>query len=316
VPRFSIIIPCYNSARWIQRTLDSVFCQPGDDFEVIVVDDGSTDDTSAILKGYRRRIEVMFQPNQGAGAARNLAVRKARGDYLATLDADDVWFPWTLRLYREAIARFNRPSIIAGTALRFKESAELTHLAAPVPADIKQYPNFYEAARDGFWFLLQGALAVRRDVFETCGGYAIGRINGEDTHLFMKFGLRSGFVALKSPALFGYRSHENNWAMDARRNFHGCLQFLREEKNGTYPGGTAYRWVRRGLLTKHTRPTSIACVKKGEYKSGLRLYGATLYWNMRLARLRYLLFFPLLFVWEMLNAHRRQQGHMRATRLE
>jgi len=78
-PQFSVIIPCYNSARWIRRCLDSVFIQADNDYEVIAVDDGSTDDTRAVLDAYGHNIKVLSQANQGAGVARNLAIGHATG---------------------------------------------------------------------------------------------------------------------------------------------------------------------------------------------------------------------------------------------
>jgi len=293
---FSVIIPCYNSARWIRRCLDSVFAQGGNDFEVITVDDGSTDDTLAMLNAYGHGIKVLSQSNQGAGVARNLAIGHATGDYIAFLDSDDVWFPWTLATYRQLVAEFNQPGIIAGKPRHFKEDVELADYTAPDPVAYRHYANFYTAATDGFWFLLPGALIIRNDVLKTCGGFADGKINGEDTHLFMKFGMASGFVAVKSPLLFGYCSHGSNWAMDVQRNFRGCFQLVGQEKAGAYPGGHSYQWLRRGLLTRHTRAASISCIKNDEFKMGLRLYLATFYWNLRMARFRYLFFIPLLLV--------------------
>jgi glycosyltransferase involved in cell wall biosynthesis len=316
MPRFSIVIPCYNSGRWIRRALDSAFCQPGNDFEVIVVDDGSTDDTLCLLKRYGRGLRVLTQDNQGAGVARNHGISKSTGEYIAFLDADDVWFPWTLSTYRQLISRFERPSVIAGTARRFVEDSDLAHLAVPAEIAGQRFSNFYDAARAGFWFLLPSGLTVRRDIFEACGGYAEGKLNAEDTHLFMKFGVSPGFVAVHLPIVFGYRCHGSNWATDAERNFKGCLRLVMGEKEDLYPGGRTYQWLRRGLLTKHTRPATLACLRRHEFRKGLRLFGATLFWNIRLARLRYLLFFPFLFAWEILNPFRGEQKHMPTVQLD
>lgn len=296
MPRFSIIIPCYNSGRWIRQALDSVFDQPGDDFEVIAVDDGSTDDTLAALNAYGRGVRVFSQKHQGAGVARNLAISKATGDYVATLDADDVWFPWTLGLCRESIARFDQPSIIAGTALRFERSAELARVTVPEPTDVQQYPNFYEAARDGFWFLLQGALVLRQDVFQTCGGYADRKINSEDTHFFMKFGALSGFTVIRSPPMFGYRMHGGNAILDASLNQAGCLFLIGQEKSGAYPGGVAMKDIRRTILAIQARAASVACLKAGDVSKGLKIYTATFWWNLALGRLKYLIGFPIYLI--------------------
>jgi glycosyltransferase involved in cell wall biosynthesis len=92
----SVIIPAFNAAEYIGQTLDSVFAQTYPKIEVIVVDDGSSDATSAVTKEFAARdarIQLVQQSNAGTGAARNTAIRKARGEYIAPLDADDFWFP-------------------------------------------------------------------------------------------------------------------------------------------------------------------------------------------------------------------------------
>jgi len=92
----SVVIPAFNAAENIGQTLDSVLAQTYSKIEVIVVDDGSSDATSAVVKEFAARdarIQLLEQRNAGAGAARNTAIRKARGKYIAPLDADDFWFP-------------------------------------------------------------------------------------------------------------------------------------------------------------------------------------------------------------------------------
>jgi glycosyltransferase involved in cell wall biosynthesis len=92
MPRVSVIIPAFNSGRFIGQTLASVFAQTYSDYEVIVADDGSTDDTQEIVGRYRKGITYVRQANRGTAAARNLAFSKAGGEFIAYLDADDVWY--------------------------------------------------------------------------------------------------------------------------------------------------------------------------------------------------------------------------------
>ena len=93
-PRFSIVVPTYNRAKTLQRTLDSCFAQTYADFEVIVVDDGSSDGTlEALGTNTDPRLVVVPQQNAGPAAARNHGMRRARGSYIAFLDSDDLWYP-------------------------------------------------------------------------------------------------------------------------------------------------------------------------------------------------------------------------------
>src|ERR1700751_565412 len=96
-PSFSIIIPTFNRAGLLQQALESVAQQTFRDFETLVVDDGSTDVTPQVAASFGARL--LRQENRGPGAARNLGIQHARGNYIAFLDSDDQWLPWTLETY-------------------------------------------------------------------------------------------------------------------------------------------------------------------------------------------------------------------------
>ena len=95
-PSISIVIPTYNRAGTIERALDSVFAQTFQDFEVIVVDDGSRDATRERVALYGDRVRYIYQENQGCSAARNRGIAEARGAFVAFLDSDDEWLPLKL----------------------------------------------------------------------------------------------------------------------------------------------------------------------------------------------------------------------------
>src|ERR1051325_3423580 len=125
MPLFSVIIPTFNRASLLLSTLNSVFAQRFSDFEVIVVADGSTDQTMDYLQSLGKRVFVFQQPNKGAGAARNLGAAHAKAEYLAFLDSDDLWFPWTLEVYRQVIEEHCAPSFIAGKPYIFSSEEQL-----------------------------------------------------------------------------------------------------------------------------------------------------------------------------------------------
>src|SRR5512135_2363973 len=94
-PMVSAVIPACNAAAFIRQTLDSVLGQTLDSLEAIVIDDGSADETGAIVEGFAQRdprVRLIHQENAGVGAARNTGIRHARGRYVAPIDADDIWF--------------------------------------------------------------------------------------------------------------------------------------------------------------------------------------------------------------------------------
>ncbi len=105
-PLVSVIIPAYNAQSYITDTLQSVISQTYQDIEILVVDDGSTDRTSEIVQSFARkdhRIIFLQQDNAGVAAARNLAIEKSRGEYIAPIDADDIWFPQKIAKQVECI---------------------------------------------------------------------------------------------------------------------------------------------------------------------------------------------------------------------
>jgi len=103
MPRVSVIIPTYNLANYISETIDSVLAQDYKDYEIIVVDDGSTDNIKETLMKYDGKIKYIYQKNQGCAVARNKGIIEAKGEYIALLDADDIWLPDKLRLQVDLI---------------------------------------------------------------------------------------------------------------------------------------------------------------------------------------------------------------------
>ena len=102
-PLFSVVIPTYNCADKVTRAVESVMAQTFKDYEIWVIDDGSTDDTRAALGPFSNQLNYVYQANSGVAAARNRGIRHARGDYVAFLDADDQWYPQKLERVAQAV---------------------------------------------------------------------------------------------------------------------------------------------------------------------------------------------------------------------
>jgi glycosyltransferase involved in cell wall biosynthesis len=93
MPRVSVVLPTYNCSAFLGKAIDSVLAQSYKDYEIIVVDDGSTDHTSSLMAHYEKHTRYFYQNNKGVSAARNLALMHATGEFIAYLDADDIWYP-------------------------------------------------------------------------------------------------------------------------------------------------------------------------------------------------------------------------------
>ena len=111
MPQVSVLIIAYNKAGTLAAAIESVLRQTYSDFEILVIDDGSTDDTAERVKPYQDRIRFIRKPNGGTGSARNLGIAEARGRYVAFLDGDDLWLPKKLEIQMAAFER--EPQILA-----------------------------------------------------------------------------------------------------------------------------------------------------------------------------------------------------------
>jgi glycosyltransferase involved in cell wall biosynthesis len=129
VHRVSVIIPTFNRAFSLKRCIDSVLNQSYEDFEVIVIDDGSTDNSCDVMQLYLADSRVKYlkhDARKGAQAARNIGIRSAAGDYIAFLDSDDEWVPEKLRIQMDAISEAKQPCVVLGGALVVREGVRGT----------------------------------------------------------------------------------------------------------------------------------------------------------------------------------------------
>ena len=293
-PLFSVVIPTYNRAELLAETLASVFQQRLASFEVLVVDDGSTDHTPQGLATYGQRLRILTQANRGPGAARNLACQQAVGRYVAFLDSDDLWFPWTLEAYAHAIREHGEPAFLAGQPAYFQSSSQLATVAGQ-PSSSHCFPDYLASGDEWLWYGAS-SLVVRTDVLKAVGGFTDRWINGEDADLTMRLGVAAGFVHVSSPAMFGYRQHRGSAVSDERRTLEGARHMVRMEQRGQYPGGAERAGQRWRIVTRHLRPVALRCLQMGWWTEAWELYLATFSWHCRLGRWRFLAAFPFLFL--------------------
>ena len=148
MPRFSVVIAVYNKEKYIGATLQSVLNQTFTDFEVVIINDGSTDQSEAEIQQFNDpRIRFYSEENRGAGGARNFVIEKAEGDYIALLDADDEWDPTYLAEFDGMIRLFPNEHMFA-TAYYYKKSNRDIHPSYSLPKDFDspQVVNFFEAS--------------------------------------------------------------------------------------------------------------------------------------------------------------------------
>jgi glycosyltransferase involved in cell wall biosynthesis len=291
---FSVVIPVFNRADLIGATLDSIFNQAFDECEVIVVDDGSTDETVNVLQKYGDRISIFQQKNRGPGAARNLGISHAQGDYVVFLDSDDLWFPWTLATYKQAICDNQFPAFLTGSGISFQDYGEVQAVSLE-PLKTTFFSDYYASSHQPFCMIgTCSAVAVQTRVLREVGGFTEQKINAEDSDLWLKLGTASGFLFIQSPSIFAYRQHLNSAVSDHTRNYQGNCHLIQQERDAQYPGAADRQRERLSILTRHTRPISLECLRRKEIARGWKVYQDTFRWNLQLFRIRYLVAFWLI----------------------
>ena len=292
MPFFSVIVPTFNRVELLKLTIDSILAQRYANFELIVVDDGSRDKTFEWLRALGAKATVLRQSNQGPGSARNRGAQIAAGKYLAFLDSDDVWFPWTLEVYREAIDKCRSTAFLAGKPYVFSDDSDLEFVKREV-LKLERFEDYLSSGDQWRWWGVS-SFVIRREMFIGVGGFLEDRVNSEDADLALRLGLAPGFVQINSPATFAYRAHAANVKDNLGRTLGGIRCVLSAEKGDQYPGGRARARQRREILTRHVRPVALECLREGNQREAWRLYVSTFAWNVSLGRFRYLVAFPVI----------------------
>lgn len=194
-PTVSVVIPTYNTAAFVGRALDSVLAQSWADHEVLVVDDGSTDGTAAVLAAYGERVRVLAQANAGPAAARNLGLRQARGRYVAFLDADDWWLP--AKLVRQVELLDARPEIgFCSTATRVVAQDGTPAGDWPCGVDGEQALLETLFVRSAAVSGSTSGVLARRDLLLAAGGFDESLRGFEDPDLWIRLAARAGYTCI------------------------------------------------------------------------------------------------------------------------
>lgn len=207
----SVIIPVYNAAPWLAETIESVLGQTSPPQQVIVVDDGSTDQSAAVARRYAKYIQLAQQPNAGCAHARNRGVALAHGALLAFLDADDGWLPEKLALQRAALAEAPTVDAVFG------------QIEQRCNADIVEQPLMFAAnVQDGCTL---NSLLIRRQAFQRIGLFdpTLHLINGIE---WLWRARRMGLQTQLLPQVVAWRRiHGENMSIRERARVHA--EYLR-----------------------------------------------------------------------------------------
>lgn len=206
LPLISVLVPAYNAAATIGEALESVLTQVPPPFEVVVSDDGSSDDLERALQPFRKRVTLVSGPNGGLAVARNRAAEEARGDLLALLDADDIWLPGRVAALRAAAAARPDLSILTTDAVESREGARTPSTYYGLRSFATEQQEL-AILRDNFIF---GAGAVRAQAFRSVGGYRAGARYAEDWDLWVRLLLGGHQAGLVDLPLYEYRRRSDS----------------------------------------------------------------------------------------------------------
>jgi glycosyltransferase involved in cell wall biosynthesis len=277
-PRFSVLITFHNQKHFVKDAMDSALAQKHASFEIVVVDDASSDGTPEALKEYGDRARIScLEKNVGACAARNHAASLATGEYLVFLDGDDAFLPWALETYDRVVTAKNPAFILAG--MRWFENALPPPGEMPREMEVVEYTDYLR--RDRAFGHSASAFIIWRKAFEAVNGWLVRFFPLEDVELALRLGTSGKTVQILSPATILHRAHASNTINNVLSFIGPTEKLIEREKQGAYPGGDARKFERRALIGGF----ALHWIKRSA-KAGLRGKAARLFlrsWPMLMA---------------------------------
>lgn len=228
----SVVIPLYNKEKQIINTLQSIFRQTYQDFEIVVINDGSTDNSVAeVERIHDPRIRLINQQNTGVSVARNRGIQESKGEYIALLDGDDEWMPDYLKTQIELAQKYPECDVYAVNYC-FRDMTGQT-----IPTKINQLPfigadgilaNYFEVASCSHPPICSISIMVRKGVFESVGGFPIGIKSGEDLLTWARLACKYKIAYSTKPlAVFVESASDTNVSKAIQRS--GGEQYVLDE---------------------------------------------------------------------------------------
>lgn len=284
MPTVSVIIPTYNAARFLPSAVESVLAQSFQDIEVLVIDDGSTDDTAEVMKCYGAPVRYLRQPNSGVAVARNRGIEESRGHYVAFLDADDTWLLHKLERQLAALAQHpdHRVCYSAFTVV----TDELT------PLFVNRSRRQGTALED---LLLRGnvvgsicTVLCERALFDIAGGFDPALSQCADWEMWVRLAALTEFIYVDEP-LVTYRQHGSNMSRQVHLLEHDSVYLL--ERGFALPGlAPSLRAQRRAALARNYMVLAGSYFGVRQYQAFARCAWRAL--TMDFHQARYLLAYP------------------------
>jgi glycosyltransferase involved in cell wall biosynthesis len=219
----SVVIPLYNKSQWIEQTLMSVSNQTYSNWECIVVDDGSNDGSLEIVKKFTEenlgRWRVFSQVNSGQAVARNFGISMAEGEYIALLDADDIWMPSKLHKQTDYLVKNKDVDILFCSYVIFEESLKKPLRVVRFRDSRKMIMRWLQML--GFGGLIESVGLIKKDFFINHGAFSEDLSTSSGLEISLR-GLLHSKVAVLPDVLVGYRISDNQWHKDSNELAINC----------------------------------------------------------------------------------------------
>ena len=311
-PLFSIVIPVYNLEKYILKTLESVFQQTWDDYEVIVVNDHSTDGTREAVEESSYEVELLANPGKGVGSARNFGASRANGHYLCFLDGDDCWFPYTLEVFHRILSDHDRLPWIVGRSLLFRKDTDwaqsLAKAGCPCPSpEVHTVPNLLSLHRQ-YLEIHTGAHAIRRDSFLECGGYDESLTCLEDGELYLKLSQTGPLALVGNPILLAYRQREGSAsAQHSVQRVEDCFTVYTRARKGVYAQGNKARRPQLVMASRYLRPVLVTLARQGRMVTFISYWKRCLLTELKLGHLKFVVVSFGLCLFSLLRRHGQRE---------
>ncbi len=268
MPSVEVIVPAYNAASFLAAALDSVVAQTFTDWRILLVDDGSTDATAEIAASYADRLgpklKYIYQPNAGLPAARNTAIRHAEGQYLALLDADDIWLPCRLAETLEVFARSTKIGLTYGFIDGIDPQG---HVLSTF-----QTPSKHPEGKIARYIYMREidlpcpSITFRKACVDAVGTFDESMRATEDRDLWLRIALRFE-VALVRKVIAQYRTSPQAMTSDPERMFVAQMSFITKH----YGQDGCGFWARRVALSHIHRQKAEALANRGQGREALHV---------------------------------------------
>ena len=273
-PMVSVIIPTFNRALMTCRAIQSVFNQSFNNYELIVVDDGSTDNTSAIIKKYwdGRINYIRLLNNIGGSHARNIGIKKAKGKYIAFLDSDDEWLPLKLEKQVEFFEKC-KPLVGAVYCLYYKKKDTLKKFISK-----KEHGYIYDVLLCGWCPSITSSIMIRNDVFKQGNNFDETLTSFQDYDLWIRIAKTWNFEVIKEYLVINHEHHEDRVGINLGPRIKGLNLFLNKWEGAIYEigGYQAVDLFRRKYLSLAYSHEALDKLRKHERQVALHLFNRLL----------------------------------------